>query len=288
MPKVNWAHLFLIPAISILLILAIYPTIYAIYMSFHGLYLERPELGLPFVGLANYLELFTYPDFWNSLKVTFIFVPLTVVFSLFLGLGLALILNEEFKGRGIIRSILILPLVLTPVVIGFNWRFMYSETVGVIPYLLKLIGIQVKSILGEPIPALLAVLIVDVWQWTPFMLLILLSGLQMIPKDPYEAAEIDGATSWQKFRHITLPLLKPAVLVALVMRTMDAIRTFDTIWVITGGGPGSATELLTILGYRVTFEWFRIGAGSAFAIVILFISVAIANLYIKYLVRGAE
>lgn len=273
------------PTLAVLLVLAIYPSLYAIYISFHLWYLERPELGQPFVGLANYWELITSSDFWNSIKVTSIFVTSSVASTFLVGLGLALLLNEEFRGRGIIRTVLIFPLVLTPVVVGFNWRFMYSETVGVIPYLLELIGIRVGAILGKPAPAMVAVILVDIWQWTPFMLLILLSGLQMIPREPYESAELDGATSWQKFRYITLPLLRPAILVALVMRTMDALKTFDTIWVITGGGPGSSTELLTVLGYKITFEWFRIGGGSAYAIIILLISIVIANLYIRYLVK---
>jgi multiple sugar transport system permease protein len=248
----------------------------------------RPQEGQPFVGADNYIYLFMNPAFWNSLRFTFIYVVASIVVSFLVGLGLALILNEEFRGRNLIRSILILPLVLTPVVVGFNWRFMYSETVGVIPYLLRCVGIETKAILGDPITAQLAVISVDIWQWTPFVMLILLSSLQMIGKENYEAAELDGADSAQKFRYITLPLIKPAVVIALTFRTLDALKSFDAVWVMTGGGPGSATDLATILGYRITFQWFQIGRGTAFAVVMAIISTIIAITYMRLMAKETK
>jgi multiple sugar transport system permease protein len=272
------------PALAVLLILMIYPMIYSYWISLHSFSLLKPQAGQPFIGLENYIYLLTeYPNFWISLQFTSIYVIGTIVTSFFIGLGLALILNEEFRGKNVIRSILILPLVLTPIVVGFNFRFMYSDTVGVIPYFLRMIGIQTQGLLGNPITAEMIVISVDVWQWTPFVLLILLSGLQMIPKEHYEAAEIDGAGSTQKFISITLPLLKPAILIALMFRTLDALRAFDIVYVMTSGGPGLSTDLLTVEGYRIVFQYFNIGLGTAFAILMAIISTIIATIYLRYI-----
>ena len=273
-----------------LFVLMIYPIIYSYWISLHLYDLFQPQLGQPFIYADNYIYLLTNPSskFWDSLRFTFIYVTGTITLSFLIGLGLALILNEEFRGRNVIRSVLILPLVLTPVVVGFNFRFMYSETVGVIPFLLKSIGIPIKAILGDPVSAAIAVIAVDVWQWTPFILLILLSGLQMIARENYEAAEIDGAASLEKFKYITLPLLKPAILIALIFRTLDALKSFDAVFVITGGGPGTATDLLTIEGYRIAFQYFQIGRGTAFAIIMALISTIIAIIYLRIMREGGK
>lgn len=203
--------------------------------------------------------------------------------SLFIGLGLALLLSRPIRGKNLFRTIFMLPLFVTPIVVGFGWRFMLNSDTGLIArYLLPMIGVQVRTLLGDPTGALLSVVAADVWNQTPLMFLILLAGLSAIPSEMYEAAQIDGARAWQTFRYVTLPNLKHAILIGLFIRTIDAYNlSFGTIYIMTAGGPGTATETLPMLGWRIAFLSARFGAASALAMLMLLIMIVVGNLYVN-------
>lgn len=268
--------------------ITIYPFAFGIYNSFHNWVLYKPQLGRPFVGLEQYVRIFTDSNFWLALKNTLIYVSLSVSCSILLGFAQALVLSRnEIRGKGIVRSILIIPLVVTPVVVGFAFRFMYNADLGVLPWLLEEVGIRIPRILGDPSWALFAVILVDIWNQTPLAFLVLLAAIQSINPELYEVAAIDGSSYWQSLRHITVPLLRRAFLVVLLIRTIDAFKAFDILYVMTEGGPGRSTEILSLFGYRLAFVGWRMGTASAFALILFYIIVAISTLYIR-LIRQEE
>lgn len=278
---------FLLPPLLILFAITIYPFLFGIYNSFHDWLLYKPQLGRPFVGLEQYARIFSDSNFWMALGHSLIYVALSVSCSMFLGFVQALVLSrDEIKGKGVIRSVLIIPLVVAPVVIGFAFRFMYNSDLGVLPWLLEQIGVRIPRILGHPDWALFAVILVDIWNQTPLPFLVFLAAVQSINPELYEVAGIDGASYWQSLRHITIPLLRRAFLVVLLIRTIDAFKAFDILYVMTEGGPGRATEVLSIFGYRLAFVGWRMGAASAFALILFYIIVGISTFYIRLIQRG--
>jgi multiple sugar transport system permease protein len=277
-------YYFLLPPLFVLFAITIYPFAFGIYNSFHNWVLFKPQLGRPFVGLDQYVRIFTDPNFWLALRNTLIYVSLSVSFSILLGFAQALVLSrDEIKGKGVIRSILIIPLVVAPVVVGFAFRFMYNADLGVLPWLLEQVGIRIPRILGDPSWALLAVILVDIWNQAPLAFLVLLAAIQSINPELYEVAAIDGSSYWQSLRHITVPLLRRAFLVVLLIRTIDAFKAFDILYVMTEGGPGRATEIMSLFGYRLAFVSWRMGTASAFALILFYIIVAISTLYIRFI-----
>jgi len=218
---------------------------------------------------------------------TMAFTTTGIALSFLIGIGLALALRGDVRGKSFFRTLYTLPLFVAPVIVGFGWRFMYNSYVGVIgAYLLpKIFGLPIETILGDPSIALFATVVADVWNRTPLVFLILLAGLEAISPEYYESAMIDGASSWEMFRHISLPQLRFPILVALLFRFIGAINMFDTIYVMTYGGPGDATETMIIYGQKVAFYYFRMGLGSAFAILVLFIVIALSSLFVRYLTR---
>jgi multiple sugar transport system permease protein len=279
---------FLLPPLIVLFAITIYPFAFGVYNSFHNWVLYKPQLGKPFVGLEQYVRIFTDSNFWLALKNTLIYVSLSVSCSILLGFAQALVLSRnEIRGKGIVRSILIIPLVVTPVVVGFAFRFMYNADLGVLPWLLEEVGIRIPRILGDPSWALFAVILVDIWNQTPLAFLVLLAAIQSINPELYEVAAIDGSSYWQSLRHITVPLLRRAFLVVLLIRTIDAFKAFDILYVMTEGGPGRSTEILSLFGYRLAFVGWRMGTASAFALILFYIIVAISTLYIR-LIRQEE
>jgi len=238
-----------------------------------------------FVGLSHFVRLFQDEFFWSAMSVTFRFLAFVVLIEFFLGLFLALILSREIKGRSIIRSLFLLPMMLAPVVVGLIWRFILNDEVGILNYFFSLIHLPAQSWLGDVNTALGAIMLVDIWQWTPFMILVLLAGLQSLPDEPFEAARIDGASAWQTFKFITIPLLKPAILIALLFRTIDAYRIFDIIYVMTYGGPKTSTEPLSLYVYRNGFRHYDMGYTAALSLVMLVIIIAISQGYIKFMVK---
>ncbi len=259
----------LLPAVGVLAFLVAAPTVYLFYTSFLRWFLRDPT-GPTFSGLENYVRLVQSPDFATSLTVTLIFSSASVIFSLLLGLGLALLFSENLVGKRIMRTILVLPIVLPPVVVGFTWKFLLSSEVGVIgAYFTRLIGLEDLSLLGNPTLALASVIAADIWGKTPLPFLIFLAGLAGIPTVYYESAKIDGAGSWHIFRSITLPNMKKPIVVAAILRTIDAFNSFDVIFVMTKGGPGMATHTLPILGWKIGFYYFDVGTASAIGVILL-------------------
>lgn len=278
---------FLLPAMGLMFAITIYPLFFSFYNSFHGWVLYRTSESRPFVGVEHFVKILTWPRFWWSMGITATFVSLSLCLSLVIGMGLAVLLSRgDIRGKGVIRALLIIPLVLTPVVVGFGFRFMYNAEIGIVPWILRWLGFKIESILGDPKLSLYAVILTDVWNQTPLVFLILLAGLQAIPQEPYEAAQIDGASRWQIFWCITLSALKPAILIALIIRTIDAFKIFDIIYVMTEGGPGTSTMVLSILGYNITFVSFRMGLASAFSLIFLYLIIGLSSIYIYLLSQG--
>lgn len=268
--KISRPFLLTVPMLSMLLFISIYPLIYSCTLSFFYYYLTKPA-EMRFVGLDNYVSaLFSYP-FQRAAINTIIFTLTVVLAEFLLGFGMALLLFEDFKGRGIVTSVLLFPLMLSPVLAGIMWRLMFHPQQGIIDYLLNLMGIPSILWLGNVFYAMVAVIVTDIWQWTPFMFAALLAGMSSLPREPYEAAQIDGASFWQTTREITLPLLRPLILVFVLLRSIDAFRTFDLIYAITGGGPGFATETLSMLIYRIGFMTFDMGEASALSYIVIFL-----------------
>jgi multiple sugar transport system permease protein len=253
-------------------------------LSFYRLILTLPWLGQKFVGFENYTDLLTDPVVFDSIVITLRFVILTASAEVLLGLGMALVLNASFRGRGVLRALVLIPWAMPTVVTSQMWRFLFNDRYGLFNYLV--FGGQTElylAPLADPQLAPIAVMIADVWKTSSFAGLIILAGLQMIPQELYEAASIDGATAWQKFRHITLPLLKPALLLALLFRTIDALRVFDLVFVMTQGGPADATNVLQFYGYKKSFAEGMIGYGSALAVAVFLLSLLLSLIYIRLL-----
>ena len=278
---------FIGPAVIILFLIVIFPMVYSIGISLSEWNLMRGG-NWKFVGLRNYYyTFFQDPDFYTSLKVTLEYVGVAVGLELLLGLGVALLLNRPLKKIGIMRTILVIPTTMTPVVVGIIWRLLYNPELGVLNYFLELFGFQKLNWLGDPNLALPSVIMADIWEWTPFMALILLAGLQSLPKEPFEASIVDGASYLQLFRYITFPLLLPTLIVALLLRVMDAFKTFDLIFVITGGGPAHYSETLNIYTYLQGFNFMKISYASTLAIV-MFVILSIISMYLSRIYRQAE
>jgi multiple sugar transport system permease protein len=198
-----------------------------------------------------------------------------------LGLAIAAYLHREFHGRGLVRTVMLLPMVSTPVAVALIWVIMFNPSLGILNYFLACIGLKPLLWLGHPRTALPSLILMDTWKWTPFMVLILHSGLQSLPITPFEAARIDGASRWQTLRYVTLPLLRPSIAVSLIFRTMDSLKTFDTIYVMTEGGPNNATEILNIYTFQTGFKYFHIGYASALAVILVLFVFAVNLLLIK-------
>jgi ABC-type sugar transport system permease subunit len=257
--------------------------VYTTFLSFHTRILSRPALGTRFVGLANYLQAAQDPLFRQVFGQTLYFVIASLALELAIGLGLALLLHRSFYGRNMVRGLILLPWMLSPVVAAFSWAWLLNDAYGLVNYLLVQGGLiqTPRSWLGTVGLAMPAVILVDVWRETPFVTVVLLAGLQSIPSEVREAARVDGASAIRAFLHVTLPLLRPSILVALLMRTMMAVRLFELVFVMTKGGPASSTEVLATYTYREAFLNFNMGYASSLAVVILLVSLAMSLVYIR-------
>ena len=282
------AWLLCAPALLAIVGIALFPLGVTFWESLHLHDLRMPWRGRPFVGLANYAEALAAPRFWGALANTAFFAALTVSLELVLGLALALGLHGAFRGRGAARTAALLPWALPTVVAALVWRFLFEGTgPGGLTALLESVGLvgEAPVWLGDPILAWVPIVLADVWKTTPFVALLLLAGLQNIDPALFEAARVDGASAWQRLWHVTLPLLRPALLVALVFRTLDAFRVFDLIYVLTTGGPGTATEPLALFAFQALLQDLRFGFGSAVSMLLFTVSFALAWLYVR--VAGA-
>lgn len=276
---------FLLPAILVLFFTTIYPMLYAGYLSFRSYDLAKLFVPRVFVGWANYQEVLTSGDFLHALTVTFKLMAITLSFQLFIGVGMALLVTQRLPGMGIARTLLLIPMMISPVIVGLVWLFLYFPELGYLNYFLGLLGVNAIPWISSTDWALWAIAIADIWQWTPFIMMGTAAALHSLPPEPYEAARIDGNSRWDVFRYVTLPQLKPVLISLLFLRAIDAFKIYDLIFVLTKGGPGDSTEVLSMFIYRQSFTFWRMGVGSAASFVSLIIIVVLITLFFKSLQR---
>ena len=271
----------LLPTIVELLVLTVYPMFYMLWSSLHSWNMTKPQYGYKFVGLQNFAKAFSDSRFLGSVVTSISFVILAVALELLLGLALALLLNRTRWYVAPMRLALLLPMMVTPIVVGLIFLMMFNGTHGVFNFFLESLGFSKHAFLADPRTALLSIVVADVWQWTPFVMLIFMAGLASLSDEVVEAAKTDCVSWFQELWYITLPLLKPVVLVALLIRTIDAFRLFDLVYVMTKGGPGTATETLTVYIYVQGFDKFEMGYASALAILMLVVVNIVAQFFIR-------
>jgi len=282
-PKTEW-HApsywpFVLPALVVVLAVIVFPWLFTIWMS-----LNEWKVGAPttFVGAANYLRLPSDPRFVEAVWHTLVYTVLSVLLPLVFGTLSAVVFHQKFPLRGVLRGIFIMPMMATPVAIALIWTMIFNPQIGVLNYLLSLIGIPPQLWVFHPATVIPSLVLVETWQWTPLVMLIVLGGLAAIPTEPYESALIDGASFWQMFRYITLPLITPFLFIAGMIRLIDAVKSFDIIFAITQGGPGSASETINLYLYSVAFVYYDIGYGSAIALVFFILIVVLAAVMLYF------
>jgi multiple sugar transport system permease protein len=277
---------FTLPAAVVVFVLTVFPVFYTLYMSLHS-WFASSLTGPEFVGLQNFQRAFAQDErFRNAIWLTLYFTALATALQLVLGVSLALLLNRPFRGKGFFRSVFLLPMVATPVAIALVWMMMYNPTLGVMNYLAGLAGLGPYKWVSDVRIVIPALAVVDTWEWTPLITLITLAGLATLPLEPYESALIDGATPSQMFWRITLPLLRPTIVVALLFRAIDCLKTFDIIYVMTAGGPGFASETLNVYTFQVGLFYFHIGYASSLLVILFALVLGVSLLLIKVR-RGA-
>jgi multiple sugar transport system permease protein len=278
----NLPRLFPLPAVIFVAMLMVFPVLYTSYLSFTNWNLTS---GMPatFVGLNSYARVLTEPRFLNAVARTFAFTFFAVAIEGLLGVATALVLNRAFVGKSLAKLLLLLPLVATPVAIGIVFNLFYDPTIGLANFVLQSSGLPSGLWVSNAKSVIPSLVLVDVWQWTPMITLIVLAGLAGLPEEPVEAARIDGASEWQIIRWVTIPMVMPVILTALILR----LKTFDIIFAMTGGGPGYASETLNIMGFKYSFEYFRMGQ-SAVILVVLFVVVFGCSLGIMKLRTASE
>ncbi len=282
MTETRSAIVFLVPALTVLALVSLYPILALLWLSMRHRVL--PFQIDQFIGFENYALLLATPRFWNSLTVTGYFAGLSVAIEVILGLAIALLLSHSFKGVGWVRAAVLLPWAIPTVVTAKIWDWMYQPQIGVLNYVLQAMHLTTAPInwLGSPSLAIHAAIVADVWKTTPFVVILLLAALAVIPRDLYRAAAIDGASSWHTFWHITLPHLRTILIVVILFRMIDAMRVFDLLFVMTGGGPADMTETLSIYTYKILFQTLQFGYGSAIGVImfLLVASVSLVQLWI--------
>ncbi|MDH6295652.1 carbohydrate ABC transporter membrane protein 1, CUT1 family [Agrobacterium fabrum] len=264
---------FVIPALVVISAVIVFPWVFTLWMSVHRWTLGQEQ---SFIGFENYVRLASDIRFWESLWHTLIYTVLSVVAPLFLGTLAALVFDAQFPLRGFLRGVFVMPMMATPVAIALVWTMMFHPQLGVLNYLLSLIGIGPLEWIYNQSTVIPSLVLVETWQWTPLVMLIVLGGLAAVPREPYESAEIDGANAWQKFRYLTMPMIAPFLMIAVIIRSIDAVKSFDIIYAMTQGGPGTASETINIYLYNTAFSYYDIGYGSAMAVVFFIIIVALS------------
>jgi multiple sugar transport system permease protein len=282
-------NMFIAPTLILLILWNVFPLFYSLYLSFTSYSAIAKKVPV-WVGFQNYITLLTSEQVWGYFATTGRYALISVTLEVIVGFALAMLLREKFKGSGILTTLILVPMMLSPVVVGLFWSLIFNPGYGIFNYLIHWMGVPlITDWLGKTYLALWAVVIVDVWMWSPFVMLLVLSGLTAIPDYLYEAAAIDRASSWFQFRRITLPQVAPLLLIAILFRTMEALKSFDVIMGLTGGGPGEATRTVSIEIYLRAFGGqFRTGSASALAYLILIVIIAVSNLYITAINRIRE
>ena len=282
--RTQLGYVLMAPALLMIALVSVYPFLTTLWYSMHSIRLNVPSAGQPFVGLKNFVTLFETERFRNSIQLTFMFAAAFVSLQLLFGLFIAQVLNLDFKGRAFVRAAILIPWAMALVITAILWQWMYNAVFGVINAVFMGVGIlkaPVDFLGASGLSAFFSVLAVELWQNTPFVAIILLAGLQSIPNELYEAARIDGAGRGSAFRHITIPQLRYAILVAVLFRSIDAIRAFDLLFVMTQGGPGTSTEIGSLFSYKLLFTYLDFGRGSASTIVLAFFTTVLSLIYVN-------
>lgn len=264
---------FVIPALVVIAAVIIFPWVFTLWMSVNKWTLGQSQ---SFAGFSNYVRLATDLRFWEALWHTVLYTGLSVIAPVFLGTLAALIFDAQFPLRGLLRGIFVMPMMATPVAVALVWTMMFHPQLGVLNYLLSFIGIGPQEWIYNQLSVIPSLVLVETWQWTPLVMLIVLGGLASVPREPYESAEIDGANAWQKFRYLTLPMIAPFLMIAIIIRSIDAVKSFDIIYAMTQGGPGTASETINIYLYNTAFSYYDIGYGSAMAVIFFMLIVALS------------
>lgn len=273
---------YVLPAALLLAVITLFPFFYLLYNSLQRWNLQRAYLGQAFIGLTNYAAMLRDPLFWGAIQTTFFLAVGIVAVQLTLGMALALLFSRDVPGKRVLRSLFLLPLITTPVVVGLTWRMLYNADLGMINYALGLFGLPEPIWLASPSWALPSIIITDTWLAVPFVTLMFVAGLQSLPVEPREAAVVDGASIWRIFTDITLPQMRPLIFLALLFRVTDAIRLFDLIYVMTSGGPANATQTLNLYAFKVGFTFLDIGYGSALAVTLMALCIGVSWVLIRY------
>ena len=282
----NLKILFPLPAVAFVVVMMLFPVLYTLFLSFTNWNLTS-GMPLSLVWFKSYLRVFNEPRFISAVGRTFSFTLLAVAVETVLGLALALLLNRDFKGKSAMKLILLLPLVATPVAIGIVWNLFFDPTIGFMNYMLSLLGLPMSEWVSNVKTVIPSLALVDIWQWTPMVTLIVLAGLAGLSQEPFESAKVDGANALQTFTQITLPMIAPTLLTAMILRSIDALKTFDIIYAMTGGGPGYASETLNIMAFKYSFEYFRMGQSSVI-LIFLFVLVLLLSMAIMRLRKRFE
>jgi multiple sugar transport system permease protein len=276
----------LLPALLVLAAISIYPFFYLIWMSLNNITLIG-GISFNFVGLQNWQTLFSDSQVWGSWRTTVEYVGATLVIEMLLGIGVALAITAMGAFRNLVLTLVILPMFMAPVVVGLLGLFLTNSTYGLYAYFLQSLGFFTHTdILGSTTSALPAVVLMDTWEWTPLIILIIAAGLSSLPREPLEAASVDGASSWQRLWFVVLPMIRPVILVALLIRSMDAIRYYDIIWVTTAGGPADSTKIIPIRLYETAFRFFNLGYAAAIGLSMLIVTIILGRLFVGFMTRG--
>jgi multiple sugar transport system permease protein len=277
-------YLYILPALIVLGVTSVYPVLYSIVMSFFN---WDWGIRLNWIGLGNYVFYLTDPGFWKVLGQTFYFTAGAVAVELALGMALAVIVNRLGRGMGIVRTLLMTPLMVSGIIVSLMWKILLDPTLGIVNYFIKLLGGHASAWFASPTLAMPSVILVDTWWQTAFVFIVLSAGLRSLPVEPFEAAEVDGASPWQAFRFLTLPMLRPIILTVLIFRTIDCLKVFAIIFGTTGGGPGTITESVQTLAYRTAFKYLMLSRSMTLMVIFSFVILAFCLIYMRIGERDA-
>jgi multiple sugar transport system permease protein len=278
-------YIWLAPMVAFLLMFEMWPFLIMLDQSVHALSYTQPTMNGQFVGLNNYRKLVFDSDFFHSVGLTLLFMLVALAIEFVLALGFSVLLSYHLRLKRIVLSLLLIPMILAPIVVGLTARLNLNPDFGLIGILLRKWGLSHSGVLADGTSAFLTIVAVDIWQWMPFLVMIFVAAIISMPREPFEAAEVEGANRWQIFRHITFPLLQPIIIVGFLLRLTDSFKIFDQIFIMTGGGPGASTELATIFAYKVNFVSWNLGYGSAVVAVLFLISFILTFVLLKLMTR---
>lgn len=288
--QLKWLPRFLlIPTIVYLFVMTVFPLLYSLYISLFQT--DTTGQNNVWVGLQNYGNLLGSGEFWYATFITIVITVIAVSIEVVLGIAIALLLNQRLRGMGLIRLIIYVPMMLSPLVIGYFWRYMLDSSFGVVSWMFnvtigKLLGLPPPQWFNDPVLATTGIILVDLWQWTPFVILLVTAGLQTVPDALYEAATLDRASRWMQFRRITLPFLTTALLVAILFRSIDTIKIFDTVYILTGGQPGDLTATMSVYIYKIGFTYFKVGEAAAFSWLMVILINVITTVILRWITRS--